>query len=37
VRKLLNESPWLYLSMLEPNPDTGWEIMALFDTIFAEV
>ncbi len=23
MRKLLNESPWLYLSMLEPNPDTG--------------
>lgn len=31
MRKLLNESPWLYLSMLEPNPDTGWEIMTLYD------
>jgi predicted metal-dependent enzyme (double-stranded beta helix superfamily) len=31
VRKLLNESPWLFLSMLEPDPETGWEIMTLYD------
>ena len=31
VRKLLNDSPWLILSMPKPNPETGWEIMTLYD------
>ncbi|WP_107669302.1 cupin [Cyanothece sp. BG0011] len=31
VRQLLNDSPWLLLSMLEPNPTTGWDIMTLYD------
>lgn len=31
VRKLINDSPWLVLSINEPNPDTGWEIMTLYD------
>lgn len=31
VRQLLNDSPWLLLSLLEPNPETGWEIMTLYD------
>jgi predicted metal-dependent enzyme (double-stranded beta helix superfamily) len=31
VRRLLNDSPWLLLSLLEPNPQTGWEVMTLYD------
>lgn len=31
VRKLINDSPWLVLSINEPNPDIGWEIMTLYD------
>ena len=29
VRQLLDDSPWLLLSMLTPNPETGWDIMTL--------
>ncbi|CCQ69256.1 MULTISPECIES: cupin [Crocosphaera] len=31
VRQLLDDSPWLLLSMLTPNPETGWDIMTLYD------
>ena len=31
VRQLLDDSPWLLLSMLTPNPETGWDIMSLYD------
>lgn len=31
VRQLLDDSPWLLLSMLTPNPQTGWDIMTLYD------
>lgn len=31
VRKLINDSPWLVLSINEPNPDIGWEIVTLYD------
>ncbi len=31
VRQLLNDSPWLLLSLLEPDPETGWEVMTLYD------
>ena len=31
VRQLLDDSPWLLLSMLTPNHETGWDIMTLYD------
>ncbi|MBS0016870.1 MAG: cupin [Arthrospira sp. SH-MAG29] len=34
VRQLLNSSSWLQIPMLEPNPETGWEVLMLYDEPF---
>ncbi|MFM7786753.1 MAG: cupin, partial [Microcystis panniformis] len=34
VRQLLNNSPWLDILSLEPNPETGWEVLTLYDEPF---
>lgn len=34
VRKLLTSSDWLQIPTLEPNPETGWEILTLYDEPF---
>lgn len=34
VRKLLTSSDWLQIPTLEPNPETGWEVLTLYDEPF---
>jgi predicted metal-dependent enzyme (double-stranded beta helix superfamily) len=34
VRKLLNSATWLHLTELEPSPETGWNLMMLYDEPF---
>jgi predicted metal-dependent enzyme (double-stranded beta helix superfamily) len=34
VRKLLTSSDWLQIPALEPNPETGWEVLTLYDEPF---
>jgi predicted metal-dependent enzyme (double-stranded beta helix superfamily) len=34
VRRLLNSATWLQLTDLEPDPDTGWNVMMLYDEPF---
>jgi predicted metal-dependent enzyme (double-stranded beta helix superfamily) len=31
VEYLLTHSPWLQMPMIFPNPETGWEVMMLYD------
>jgi predicted metal-dependent enzyme (double-stranded beta helix superfamily) len=31
VRRLLKDCFWLQLSMIEPHPETGWEVLMLYD------
>ncbi|MDJ0619519.1 MAG: cupin [Calothrix sp. MO_192.B10] len=31
VRRLLNYSEWLHYEYVEPNPDTGWSVLTLYD------
>jgi predicted metal-dependent enzyme (double-stranded beta helix superfamily) len=34
VRKLLISSSWLQIPALDPNPETGWEVLTLYDEPF---
>ncbi|WP_017302910.1 hypothetical protein [Spirulina subsalsa] len=34
VRQLLRSSSWLQIPMVEPNPETGWEVLMLYDEPF---
>jgi predicted metal-dependent enzyme (double-stranded beta helix superfamily) len=34
VRRLLNSATWLQLTPLEPDPETGWNLMMLYDEPF---
>lgn len=34
VRRLLGGSPWLQLTDLEPDPETGWNVLTLYDEPF---
>jgi predicted metal-dependent enzyme (double-stranded beta helix superfamily) len=34
TRKLLNSSSWLQSVYLEPNPETGWDVLTLYDELF---
>ncbi|MBE9170559.1 cupin [Pleurocapsales cyanobacterium LEGE 06147] len=34
VRRLLTSSSWLQIPTLEPNPETGWEVLTLYDEPF---
>jgi predicted metal-dependent enzyme (double-stranded beta helix superfamily) len=34
VRKLLISSSWLQIPTLDPNPETGWEVLTLYDEPF---
>jgi predicted metal-dependent enzyme (double-stranded beta helix superfamily) len=34
VRQLLTSSDWLQIPALEPNPETGWEVLTLYDEPF---
>jgi predicted metal-dependent enzyme (double-stranded beta helix superfamily) len=34
VRKLLISSDWLQIPALDPNPETGWEVLTLYDEPF---
>ncbi len=31
TRQLLSSSPWLQMSALEPDPETGWSVLSLYD------
>ncbi|GAB4319480.1 MAG: hypothetical protein OHK0047_01630 [Leptolyngbyaceae cyanobacterium] len=34
VRRLLTSSSWLQMTPLQPDPETGWEVMMLYDEPF---